>query len=124
MARFSRAYPAIELTVLCDETVNLLERIRGNEIDLAIITNCSGNMTSENFRQERLLWATSNDGGRQGCLAVVDMPDGADVYVRFRAVKFLFSHGILYLPLLNSSVEPTIGFEPMTPFLPRTCSTC
>src|SRR5215207_2567737 len=60
MARFSRAYPAIELTVICEETVCLLERIKGNEIDLAIITNCSGNMTAENFRQERLLWATSN----------------------------------------------------------------
>src|SRR4051812_12119847 len=60
MARFSRAYPAIELTVLCDETVNLLERIKSNDLDLAIITNCSGSMTAENFRQERLLWATSN----------------------------------------------------------------
>src|SRR5437870_10804163 len=60
MARFSRAYPAIELTVLCEETVCLLERIKSNELDLAIITNCSGSMTAENFRQERLLWATSN----------------------------------------------------------------
>ena len=60
MARFSRAYPAVELTVICEETVCLLDRIKGNEIDLAIITNCSGNMTAENFRQERLLWATSN----------------------------------------------------------------
>ena len=60
MARFSRAYPAIELTVICEETVCLLERIKGNELDLAIITNCSGSMTAENFRQERLLWATSN----------------------------------------------------------------
>ena len=60
MARFSRAYPAIELTVICEETICLLERIKANELDLAIITNCSGNMTAENFRQERLLWATSN----------------------------------------------------------------
>src|SRR6478672_4093542 len=60
MARFSRAYPAIELTVLCEETICLLERIKGNELDLAIITNCTGQMTAENFRQERLLWATSN----------------------------------------------------------------
>ena len=60
MARFSRAYPAIELTVLCEETICLLERIKANELDLAIITNCSGTMTAENFRQERLLWATSN----------------------------------------------------------------
>src|SRR5947199_729572 len=60
MARFSRAYPAIELTVLCEETVLLVERIKANELDLAIITNCTGQMTAENFRQERLLWATSN----------------------------------------------------------------
>src|SRR5437764_1357899 len=60
MARFSRAYPGVELTVICEETICLLERIKTNEIDLAIITNCSGNMTAENFRQERLLWATSN----------------------------------------------------------------
>src|SRR3954466_2264275 len=60
MARFSRAYPAIELTVLCEETVLLVERIKANDLDLAIITNCSGSMTAENFRQERLLWATSN----------------------------------------------------------------
>ena len=46
--------------MICEETIHLLERIKANEIDLAIITNCSGNMTAENFRQERLLWATSN----------------------------------------------------------------
>src|ERR1043165_5438316 len=60
MARFSRAYPAIQLTVLVDENVNLLQRIQGHDLDLAIITNCTGSMTAENFRQERLLWATSN----------------------------------------------------------------
>jgi len=60
MARFSRAYPAVELSVICEPSIDLLERIKANEIDLAIITNCAGNMTAENFRQERLLWATSN----------------------------------------------------------------
>src|SRR5499426_4288619 len=46
MARFSRAYPAIELTVICEETISLLERIKSNEIDLAIITTCSGSRTA------------------------------------------------------------------------------
>ena len=40
MARFSRAYPGVELTVICEPTVDLLERIDANEIDLAIVTNC------------------------------------------------------------------------------------
>ena len=32
------------------------------------------------------------EGGGQGRLAVVDVADGADVDVRFRAIKFFFSH--------------------------------
>ncbi|MGB7258642.1 MAG: LysR substrate-binding domain-containing protein [Pseudolabrys sp.] len=59
MARFSRAYPSVELTVLCEPSVDLLERIDANELDLAIITNCS-QRASEVFRRERLLWVTSN----------------------------------------------------------------
>jgi DNA-binding transcriptional LysR family regulator len=60
MARFSRAYPSVELTVMCEPTVDLLERIDGNEIDLAIVTNCESKRASETFRRERLLWVTSN----------------------------------------------------------------
>jgi len=59
-ARFSRAYPSVELTVICEPTVRLLERIDGNEIDLAIVTNCESKRASETFRRERLLWVTSN----------------------------------------------------------------
>ncbi len=60
MARFSRAYPSVELTVLCEPSVDLLERIDANEIDLAIVTNCESKRTAETFRRERLLWVTSN----------------------------------------------------------------
>ncbi len=60
MARFSRAYPGIELSVICEPSVDLLERIDANELDLAIITNCESKRASETFRRERLLWVTSN----------------------------------------------------------------
>ena len=60
MARFSRAYPGVELTVLCEPTADLLERIDANEVDLAIVTNCESKRASETFRRERLLWVTSN----------------------------------------------------------------
>jgi len=59
MARFSRAYPSVELTVLCEPSVDLLERIDDNHIDLAIITNCDSRRPAETFRRERLLWVTS-----------------------------------------------------------------
>jgi DNA-binding transcriptional LysR family regulator len=60
MARFSRAYPGVELSVICLPSVDLLECIDANEIDLAIITNCESKRASETFRRERLLWVTSN----------------------------------------------------------------
>lgn len=60
MARFSRAYPSVELTVICEPSVDLLERIDSNDLDLAIITNCENKRASETFRRERLLWVTSS----------------------------------------------------------------
>src|ERR1700741_1672917 len=60
MARFSHSYPAVELSVICEPSVDLLERIDANELDLAIITNCESKRASETFRRERLLWVTSN----------------------------------------------------------------
>ena len=60
MARFSRAYPGVELTVLCEPSVDLVERIDDNDLDLAIITNCESRRIAETFRRERLLWVTSN----------------------------------------------------------------
>lgn len=60
MARFSRAYPGAELSVICEPTVDLIERIDAGELDLAIATNCDAARTAEIFRRERLLWVASN----------------------------------------------------------------
>jgi DNA-binding transcriptional LysR family regulator len=60
MARFSRAYPGAELTVTCEPTIDLFQRIEANELDLAIVTDCESTRASESFRRERLLWVTSS----------------------------------------------------------------
>src|SRR6478736_2512810 len=60
MARFSRAYPGVELTVLCEPSVDLVDRIDDNDLDLAIITNCESRRIAETFRRERLLWVGAN----------------------------------------------------------------
>src|ERR1700730_11823218 len=60
MARFSRAYPGVELSVICEPSVELIERIGANELDLAIITNCESSRPVESFRRERLMWVASN----------------------------------------------------------------
>ena len=64
MARYSRAYPGVELTVICEPSVDLLERIDLNELDLAIVTTSENSQRpSETFRRERLLWVTSSRHG-------------------------------------------------------------
>ena len=40
MARFARTYPAVELTVTCEPSVDLIEQINTNDLDLAIVTDC------------------------------------------------------------------------------------
>jgi DNA-binding transcriptional LysR family regulator len=60
MARFSRVYPGVELTMSCQSSVELIDLIHGNELDLAIVTMCDGQGPVEVFRRERLLWVGSN----------------------------------------------------------------
>src|SRR5437762_7902865 len=60
MARFSLAYPGAELTITCQSSIELIELIDENELDLAIVTNCEGARPAESFRRERLLWVSSN----------------------------------------------------------------
>ncbi len=61
MARFSRSHPEVELTVLCEPTVQLVELIDVGDLDLAIITHCDTHRRpAEVIRRERLLWVSSN----------------------------------------------------------------
>jgi DNA-binding transcriptional LysR family regulator len=60
MARFARSHPGVELTIVCEPTVALVDRIDAGEIDLAIITHSYSNRPCEIIRRERLLWVTSN----------------------------------------------------------------
>jgi DNA-binding transcriptional LysR family regulator len=45
---------------MCEPSVELVDLIDRNELDLAIVTDCGGARSSETFRRERLLWVTSN----------------------------------------------------------------
>lgn len=59
LAAFARSNPRAEVTVVCEPTPLLLERIRNGDIDLAIITHVDGATASEVVRVEPLLWVTS-----------------------------------------------------------------
>jgi len=59
LARFSRSNPKAEVTVMCEPTQNLIERVQHGDVDLAIITHVDRRGPSEIVRIEQLLWVTS-----------------------------------------------------------------
>jgi DNA-binding transcriptional LysR family regulator len=59
LARFSASNPRVEVTVTCEPTPMLVERIAAAEIDLAIVTHVEGRSPATLIRRERLLWVTS-----------------------------------------------------------------
>ncbi len=59
LARFSRSNPRAEVTVICEPSPNLIERIGHGDVDLAIITHVDRRGPSEIIRCEQLLWVTS-----------------------------------------------------------------
>lgn len=61
MARFSATHPNVELTVVCDPSTDLVDRIDTGDLDLAIITDCETmNRETEIIRREQLLWVGSS----------------------------------------------------------------
>jgi len=59
MGRFARSNPRVELSVVCEPTVNLAELVRRGHLDIALVTQCEDVRPTEIVRQEPLLWVTS-----------------------------------------------------------------
>ncbi|MGQ4275232.1 LysR family transcriptional regulator [Terrihabitans sp. B22-R8] len=63
LARFSRSNPRAEVTVICEPSVELLQRIAHGALDLAIITHAASVAAeAQVIRQEQLYWVTSQRG--------------------------------------------------------------
>ncbi|MEJ1157698.1 LysR substrate-binding domain-containing protein [Prosthecomicrobium sp. N25] len=59
LARFARSNPRVEVTVVCEPSPQLVELVRQNELDVAIITYVREKAPAEVIRREPLLWVTS-----------------------------------------------------------------
>ncbi len=59
VARFARSNPRVELSVICEPTINLVEHVRKGHLDIAIVTRAADTVASEVVRREPLLWVTS-----------------------------------------------------------------
>jgi len=59
LVRFTSSHPKVEVTVVCEPTPMLVERIQSGDLDLAIISMSFTRERAEIVRHERLLWVTS-----------------------------------------------------------------
>ena len=59
LARISQSNPRVEVTVVCEPTPMLIDRLNASNLDLAIITATKHQGQSTLIRRERLLWVTS-----------------------------------------------------------------
>jgi DNA-binding transcriptional LysR family regulator len=59
MARFARSNPRVELSVVCEPTVNLVEHVRRGNLDIAIISHDGEKGSAEVVRREPLLLVAS-----------------------------------------------------------------
>lgn len=60
LAGFSHSNPFVEVSVVCENTYGLRQRIKSGELDMAIVTHNEAKEHSELIRREPLLWVTSS----------------------------------------------------------------
>jgi DNA-binding transcriptional LysR family regulator len=56
MEGFARKHPFVEVSVICEGSLALAERIRSHELDLALVTDCAAIHSVEVVREEPLVW--------------------------------------------------------------------
>jgi DNA-binding transcriptional LysR family regulator len=84
LRRFSRAFPAIRVTLVCKDTVVLLRELKAGAIDLALTTERGCGKGGETLRSDRLVW-TGARGGEAHARDPLPLSLGADTCV-FRPV--------------------------------------
>jgi DNA-binding transcriptional LysR family regulator len=84
LRRFSRAFPSIRVTLICKDTVVLLQQLKDGAIDLALTTELGCGKGGETLRSDRLVW-TGARGGEAHARDPLPVSLGADTCV-FRPV--------------------------------------
>lgn len=56
MEGFARKHPLVEVSVICEGSLALADRVRGHELDVALVTDCAGIQQVEVVREEPLVW--------------------------------------------------------------------
>lgn len=56
MEGFARKHPFVEVSVICEGSLALADRVRNHELDVALVTDCAAIQNVEIVREEPLVW--------------------------------------------------------------------
>lgn len=62
LRRFSAAYPNIRITLVCEDTIVLLDKLKAGTIDVALTTELGCGKGGETLRSDRLVWTGARNG--------------------------------------------------------------
>lgn len=62
LRRFSKAFPAIRVTLVCQDTVVLMSELKAGNLDLALTTELACSRGGETLRTDRLVWVGARGG--------------------------------------------------------------
>ncbi|MGO4711578.1 LysR family transcriptional regulator [Bradyrhizobium sp. 2TAF24] len=62
LRRFSKAFPSIRVTLVCQDTVVLMSELKAGNLDLALTTEMTCSKGGETLRMDRLVWVGARGG--------------------------------------------------------------
>jgi DNA-binding transcriptional LysR family regulator len=62
LRRFRKAFPGVRVTLICRDSVVLLDQLKSGKVDLALTTEMGCGKGGETLRSDRLVWAGARDG--------------------------------------------------------------
>lgn len=62
LRRFRKAFPNVRVTLVCLDSVVLLDELKAGKVDLALTTELGCRPGGETLRSDRLVWAGARDG--------------------------------------------------------------
>ena len=99
----------MELSVICESSSVLAERVAGRELDMAVVTSCMDLKGAEVLREEPLHWVVGATSRAHEMRPLPLALSGPTCSWRARAVKALNERGIIWRQLLASANQVAIS---------------
>ncbi|PSC02723.1 LysR family transcriptional regulator [Alsobacter soli] len=109
LTRFVRRHPLVEMSVICEGSLALSERVATRDIDMAVVTDCGSLKGAEVLREEPLRWVVGTASCAHEARPVPLALSGPTCAWRRAATEALQEAGIPWRQLLASSSQAALA---------------